>query len=116
VEQDFTEVSALLEAGERSRALMMLNERVRDNRDPGVALLLIGELNYSEGAYSGAVEFYRKALAVAPSLADKHGPFESDRVLTERVAELRERGWPGKGEGETRTLNLLARKLAGGCR
>jgi len=115
VEGAYKDVLADLDAGRRDEALIALSRRAEEGPHPGAARFLLGEIAYAEGAYRPALDHYREAVRLEPTLADRGGPFGAKKTIRDHLAALRAGPWAGRNDPAMRELFALERRLAGGC-
>lgn len=115
IEAAFSDILKARDEGRREEALLGLQKRAEKGPHNGFAHFLMGELTYEDGAYSPALQHYRKAVETSPSVTDRISAFNSAKVLAKRLEDLRTGPWAGKSSSELKDLFYLQRRLAGGC-
>jgi len=115
VEASFRPILDARDQGRPEEALLLLRDRTERGPYSGYAWFLLGEMAYGEGQPGAAVRHYRRAVEVDPSVADRQGAFRARRVVSERLAALRNGPWAQSPPPEIRDLYYLQRRLAGGC-
>ncbi len=114
VEGVFSEIQSLRAAGQQEEAILALREQT-SGVHAGYAWFLLGEIAYEEGAYASAVQHYRSAVELEPSLTDRKAAFGASGQIEARLQALRSSPWAEDAPRELRDLYYLQRRLAGGC-